>query len=67
MDERVRTGIHVVRTVAAIFPYLILERKSKAWSNTESRPDGLLNRPDVCNLEQLEASRHRGRSGQMMI
>jgi hypothetical protein len=29
MDERVRTGIHVVRTVAAIFPYLNLERNMK--------------------------------------
>jgi hypothetical protein len=30
MNERVRTGIHVVRTVASIFPYLNLERKSEA-------------------------------------
>jgi len=28
--ECVQTGIHVVRTVASIFPYLNLERKSKA-------------------------------------
>jgi hypothetical protein len=52
MDERVWTGIHVVRTIATIFPYLILERKSEAWS-----------RPDVCKLEHFEDSRHRGRSG----
>jgi hypothetical protein len=38
--------------VTAIFPYLLLERKSEAWSITESRPDGLLKRPDGCNLEQ---------------
>jgi hypothetical protein len=56
-------GIHVVRAVALIFPYLILERKSEAWSNAESRPDGLLKRPDGCKLEQFEASRHRGRFG----
>jgi hypothetical protein len=30
MYERVWTGIHVVRTVATIFPYMNLERKSKA-------------------------------------
>jgi hypothetical protein len=30
MNERVRTGIHVIRTVASIFPYLNLERKSEA-------------------------------------
>jgi hypothetical protein len=33
MDERVRTGYHVVRTVATIFPYLCLEKKS--WSLIE--------------------------------
>jgi hypothetical protein len=32
MGERVRTGIYVVRTVAAIFPYLNLERKFEALS-----------------------------------
>jgi len=56
-------GIHFVRTIAAIFPYLILERKSEAWSNIESRPDGLLKCPDGCKLEQFEASRHKDRSG----
>jgi len=30
MYEHVRMGIHVIRTVAAIFPYMNLERKSKA-------------------------------------
>jgi hypothetical protein len=30
MDERVRTGIHIVRTVVAIFPYLCLGKKSIA-------------------------------------
>jgi hypothetical protein len=39
----------------------------KLWSNTEGRPDELLKRPDGCKLEQFEASRHRGRSGQMML
>jgi hypothetical protein len=67
MDERLRTGFHIVRTVAAIFPYLCFERNPEAWSNIESRPDG-------CKLEQFEASQHRGRtgrestsSGQMML
>jgi hypothetical protein len=33
MDERVRTGIHVIRTVESIFPYLKLERKSEVgWT-----------------------------------
>jgi hypothetical protein len=63
MDKRVRMGINVVQTVAAIFPYLCLERNPEAWSNTEGRLEGLLDRPDVCKLEQFEASRHRGRSG----
>lgn len=63
MDERGRTGIHIVRTVAAIFPYLCFGRKSHSWSNTECRPDVLLKRPDGWKLEQFEASRHRGRSG----
>jgi hypothetical protein len=40
----------------------VLERNLEARSNTEGRPDGLLNRPDGCKLEQFEASRHRGRS-----
>jgi hypothetical protein len=30
MDERARTGIHVVRTVTAIFPCLCLEGNPKA-------------------------------------
>jgi hypothetical protein len=41
----------------------VLERNPKAWLNTESCSDGLLNRPDGCKLEQFEASRHEGRSG----
>jgi hypothetical protein len=28
MDERVQTGIHIVRTVAAVFPYLCFGKKS---------------------------------------
>jgi hypothetical protein len=56
-------GIHIVRSAAVIFPYLILERKYEAWSNIESRPDGLLKRPDGCKLVEFEALRHRGRSG----
>jgi hypothetical protein len=47
-EKRVRTGIHVVRAVASIFPW----KEYEAWSNTERRSDGLLRRPDGCKLEQ---------------
>jgi len=60
-------GIHIVQKVAAIFPYLCFGRKSHSWSNTECRSDVLLKRPDGCKLEQFEASRHRGRSGQKVL
>jgi len=63
MDERVRKGYHVVQTVAAIFPYLCLDRNPEAWLNTDDHPDGLLNRSDGCKLEHFKASRHKGRSG----
>jgi hypothetical protein len=56
MVERVRTGIHIILTVAAIFQYLCLEKKSYSWSNTECRPDVLLKHLDGCKLEQFEAS-----------
>jgi hypothetical protein len=39
----------------------VLEGNPEAWSNTESRPDVLLKRPDGCKLEQFETSRHSGR------
>jgi hypothetical protein len=45
----------------------VLERNPEAWSNTEDRPDELLNRLDGCKLEQFEAFRHRGRSGRESI
>jgi hypothetical protein len=45
----------------------VLERNPEAWSNTESRPDVLLKRPDECKLEQFETSRHRGRSEQKVL
>jgi len=55
MNERVRTGTHIVRTVVAVFPYLCFGKKSNGWSNTERRPnvllrrpDGILRRPDGC-------------------
>jgi hypothetical protein len=71
-ELRIRTGIHVVRTVVAIFPYLILERKSEAWSNTEGRPDGLLKRPNGCKLEQkllnsMDGTDGNPSSGRMML
>jgi len=43
LDERIRMGINVVWTIAAIFPYLCLARNPEACSNTEDRTDGLLN------------------------
>jgi hypothetical protein len=50
MDGRVRTRFHIVRTVAAIFPYLCFRKKSRSWSNTECHPDVLLKCPDECKL-----------------
>jgi hypothetical protein len=67
MDECVQTGIHIVQTVTAIFPYLCFERKSHRWLNTECRSNVLLKRPDGYKLEQFEASRHRGRSGRKVL
>jgi hypothetical protein len=42
MDDCVWTGFHIVRTVAANFPYLCFGRKSHNWSNTECHSDVLL-------------------------
>jgi len=44
-----------------------LGKKSWSLSNTESRSDVLLKRPDRCKLEQFEASRHKGRSGRKVL
>jgi hypothetical protein len=52
MDERVRTGVHIVQTFVAILPHLCFGKKSCSWSNTE---------------EQVEASLHRGRSAQTIL
>jgi hypothetical protein len=54
---------YVVRSVAVVFPYLCLERKSFYMSNTERRPNVFLRRPNGFNLEQFEASGHRKESG----
>jgi hypothetical protein len=67
MKEIIRTGTHIVRKVAAIFPYLCFGTKSFSLSNTERRPGVLLRCLDGCNLEQFEASRHRGRSGSKVL
>jgi hypothetical protein len=64
MNGRVRTGFHIVWMVAANFPYLSFGKKSRSWSNTECRSDVLLKRSDGC---KLEASQHRGRSGQKVL
>jgi hypothetical protein len=53
--------------VVAVFPYLCFGKESFDLSNTKRRPAVLLRRPDGCNLEQFEASRHRGRSGQKIL
>jgi hypothetical protein len=58
---------HIVRTVAAVFPYLCFERKSFYLSNTERCPDVLLRRLNGCNLEQFEASRHRWELGRKVL
>jgi hypothetical protein len=67
MNERIRTGIHISRTVATIFPYLCSGKKSHSWLSTECRSDVLLKRLDGCKLEQFEASQHRGRSGRIVL
>jgi hypothetical protein len=66
MKESIWMGTHIIWTVVAIFPYLCFEKKSHSWPNTERRPD-MLKRPDWCNLEQFEASRHRERSGRKVL
>jgi hypothetical protein len=67
VDERIQMGIHIVRTVAAVFPYLCFGKKSHIWLNTEWHLNVLLKRLDGCKLEQIEASRHRGKSGQKVL
>jgi len=67
MDEWVRTGYHIVRAVAVVFPYLCFGKKSHSWSFTEWRQDVLLKHPNGCKLEQFEASRHRGRPGRKVL
>jgi hypothetical protein len=44
-----------------------LERNLETWSNTESRSNVLLKRPDRCKLEQFETSRHKGRFGREVL
>jgi hypothetical protein len=55
----------VVRTGAAIFPYLCLWRKFDFLSNSDEHSDVLPWRPDRCNLELFESSRHWWASGRM--
>jgi len=62
LDKCVWTGIHIIRTVAIIFPYLCFGKKSHSWSNIEWCPNVLLKRLEGCKLEQFEAFRYRGRS-----
>jgi hypothetical protein len=58
---------HVVQTVAVVFPYLCFGKKSIYLSNTKGHPTVLLRRPNGCNLDQFEASGHRGRSRQKVL
>jgi hypothetical protein len=69
MDECVRTGIHIVRTVAAIFPYLCFGKKSHSWSNTECRPDVLLKSHSSSKLLDTEEGQDGkfSSSGRMML
>jgi len=68
MNERFQTEIHIVWTVAKIFPYLCFGRKShNSWSNPECSPDVLLKRLEGCKLEQFKASRHKGRSRRKVL
>jgi hypothetical protein len=41
IKDSVQTEYHIVRTVAAVFPYLCLRKKSFYLSNTEGRPNGI--------------------------
>jgi hypothetical protein len=53
----------VIWIYATVFPYLWLWRKSDFLSKTDECPDVLLRRPDGCNLELFETSRHWWASG----
>jgi len=48
-------------------PITVFWKEIRSLSNTESRPNVLLKRPDGCKLEQFEASRHSGRSGRKVL
>jgi hypothetical protein len=55
-------GIHVVRTIASIIPYLNLER-IWSWSIIGRRPDELLSRPNGCKLAQKLLDTVKGSNG----
>jgi len=55
----------VIRTDAAVFPYLCLRRKSDFLLNSDERPDTLPQHPDGCNLDLFETSGHWWASGRM--
>jgi hypothetical protein len=60
MYERVRTGIHVVRMVASIFPYLNLETKSEADRSLDVVRTG-------CWVVRTDVSWHRSFSIQWRV
>jgi len=59
IKDSVWTGTHIVRTVAAFFPYLCFRMKSFSLSNSQRRPAVLLRCLSGCNLEQFEGSRRK--------
>jgi hypothetical protein len=69
MYERVRTGIHIVLTVASIFPYLNLERKSEVDRSLDVVWTSSGRAVELSGWIQagIEASRYSEGSGRMML
>jgi len=61
MKESVRTGTHIVRTVAVVFPYMCLKQKPNYLSNTEWRPDGIATSSGRMHLNVGFFSNSKGR------
>jgi len=60
-------GTNIIWMGAAVFTYLCSSKKSFNLSNTKRCLDVMLRSLDGCKLEQFEGSRHRVRSGWMML
>jgi hypothetical protein len=63
----VETDVRTAERLLHDLPYLCFGMKSFYLLNTEGRPDVLLRRLDVCNLEQFEASGHRRESERKIL